>query len=157
MAFGAGLTSSKSYLFFSTLHFLAFALALTVCGLYGVELDRARKADKYADSKWVFAVVVGGLSALTSILFCVPFILRFAFKWVWDFVLFILWVAVFGVFADMYIHEKPEGNNDIRRMKHAVWVDLVNMLLWLVIAVSALAYWFKHRETRSLFTSRAIV
>ena len=57
----------------------------------------------------------------------------------------------------MYIHEHPEGNNDIRRMKHAVWVDLVNMLLWLVIAVSALAYWFKHRHTRSQFTSRAIV
>lgn len=53
MAFGAGLTSSKSYLYFSTLHFLAFVFAVTVCGLYGVELDRARKADKYADSKWV--------------------------------------------------------------------------------------------------------
>ena len=116
---------------------------------------------------------------MSSILFCLPFLLRFAFKWVWDFILFILWVAVFGVFADvrapptphqtsntierltdnlqMYIHENPEGNGDIRRMKHAVWVDLVNMLLWLVIAVSALAYWLKHRETRSRFTSRAIV
>ena len=101
MAFGAGLTSNKSYLYFSTLHFLAFVFAVTVCGLYGVELDRARKADKYADSKWVFAVVVGGLSALSSILFCVPFILRFALRWIWNFVLFILWVAVFGVFANV--------------------------------------------------------
>lgn len=47
------MTSSKSYLYFSILHFLAFTFGLTVCGLYGVELDRARKADKYADSKWV--------------------------------------------------------------------------------------------------------
>lgn len=115
-----------SYIFFSILHLFQFALALTVCGLYGVDLDRARKAGVYADGKWVrvpaqppswhtasshgdlstdwqqvYAVVVGGLSALTAILYCIPFILRFALVWAWNLILFILWIALFGVFGSV--------------------------------------------------------
>jgi hypothetical protein len=44
---------TASYLAFSVVHFLQFALAITVCGLYGVDLSRAGKAGKYQDSKWV--------------------------------------------------------------------------------------------------------
>jgi hypothetical protein len=49
----------------------------------------------------VYAVVVGGISAVTCVLYLVPFILRIAgiFAPVWDFILFILWIAVFGVFG----------------------------------------------------------
>ena len=46
-----GLTAS--YLAFSVVHFLQFCLAITVCGLYGVDLSRASKAGKYQDSRWV--------------------------------------------------------------------------------------------------------
>lgn len=42
-----------AYLAFSVVHFVQFALAITVCGLYGVDLSRAAKAGKYQDSKWV--------------------------------------------------------------------------------------------------------
>lgn len=57
----------------------------------------------------------------------------------------------------MYIHEDPEGDGGIRRMKNAVWVDLVNMLLWLIASLAAAGYWFKHRDERSRFTGRAHV
>ena len=40
---------TTSYVAFSVLHFVLFVLALTVCGLYGVDLQRAA----VADSKWV--------------------------------------------------------------------------------------------------------
>jgi hypothetical protein len=46
-----------SYIFFSVVHIVGFALALTVCGLYGKDLSRANEQDKYADSKWVSAAV----------------------------------------------------------------------------------------------------
>lgn len=42
-----------SYLFFTVVHFFCFALSLTVCGLYGTDLQRANEANKYTDSKWV--------------------------------------------------------------------------------------------------------
>lgn len=50
MAFGS---ISASYVLFCILHFGQFVLAVTVCGLYGVELNRAAQAGKYADGKWV--------------------------------------------------------------------------------------------------------
>lgn len=68
----------------------------------------------------------------------------------------ILWVAVFGVFGRIYIHAKPV-NGGVKRMKNAVWVDLVNMLLWLVTAVGSVAAFFMMRGGRSLHTGRAAV
>jgi hypothetical protein len=55
MAFGS---LSLSYLLFCVLHFGQFVLAVTVCGLYGVELNRAAKAGVHADGKWVRADLV---------------------------------------------------------------------------------------------------
>lgn len=46
---------SLSYLLFCALHFAQFVMAVTVCGLYGYELNRAAKAGKHADGKWVCA------------------------------------------------------------------------------------------------------
>ncbi|KAI0886070.1 uncharacterized protein GGS22DRAFT_123659 [Annulohypoxylon maeteangense] len=143
------------YLLFSVLHFAQFVLAITVCGLYGVDLQRARSHGKYMDGKWVYAEVVGGLAALTAVLYLVPFILRFAVVTIWNFVIFVLWIALFGLFGNMYIHENPEGNQDIQRMKSAVWVDLANGLLWLIGFVASIAYWWAHRDRRSRFTGRA--
>jgi len=146
-----------SYLMFSVLHFLQLVLALAVVGLYGTDVNRARVEHKYADSKWVYAVIVASLSALTSVLYFIPFILRFAFVWAWNLVLFILWIIVFAVFGKMYINENAEGDADIQRMKNAVWLDLVNALLWLVGFVATGLYWMRHRERRSRFTGRAKV
>lgn len=105
----------------------------------------------------IYAEVVGGLSALTALLYCIPYILRFAAIWVWNLVLFILWIVLFGIFGKMYINENPEGNHDIVRMRSAVWVVLANAILWLVSFIANLTYWWMHKERRSRFTSRAKV
>ncbi|KAK7754623.1 hypothetical protein SLS62_003406 [Diatrype stigma] len=144
-----------SYISFSILHFFQFVLAVTVCGLYAVDLDSAHKQGKYTDGKWVYAVVVGALSAVTSLLYLIPFILRFAAVTAWSAVLFVLWIALFGIFGRMYIHEDPEDNAGIRRMKSAVWVDLASALLWLIGTLASAAYWWTHRERHSRFTGRA--
>ena len=99
--------------------------------------------------------MVGALSALTAVLYSVPFILRFAAVPAWSFVIFILWVALFGLFGNMYIKEDAEGNGDIQRMKNAVWVDLANMLLWFIGTVAGAAYWWVHKDRHSRFTGRA--
>lgn len=162
------------YLSLTALNFIKLILAIVVIGLYAVDLDNARKAGSYVDSKWVsispststnteltpsqaYVVAVGAISAVTALLYMVPFFLRFAAVWVWDVVVFILWVVAFGIFGSMYINEDPEGDADIRRMKNAVWVVLANMLLWLVGAIVMALYWFKHRERSSRFTGRAKV
>lgn len=154
----------------------------------------------------VYAVVVGALSAATSALYFIPFIIETGSIFVasWDAILFVLWITLFGVFgkvrscsdqpppsvcctepcprkrkrdkrlkktavllsfsqiltrqlAQLYIDENAHGNGNIERMKHAVWVDLTSALLWLIATVATLAYWWKHRNTRSVFTGRAKV
>jgi hypothetical protein len=57
----------------------------------------------------------------------------------------------------LYIDENAHGNGNVERMKHAVWVDLTSALLWLIATVATLAYWWKHRQTRTTFTGRAKV
>ncbi|KAF5657536.1 membrane-associating domain-containing protein [Fusarium heterosporum] len=148
-----------SYVVFSVLHLFCFALALATCGLYGTDIHHANQQGKYSDSKWVYAVVVGSISAVTCVLYFIPFVLRVAgfVVAIWDFILFVLWIALFGVFGKMYINEDAEGDEGVRRMKNAVWVDLASALLWLIATLAALGYWWKHRDTRSLFTSRAHV
>lgn len=44
---------AASYLAFSVLHFFQFVLAITVCGLYAVDLNHARAEGSYVDGKWV--------------------------------------------------------------------------------------------------------
>jgi hypothetical protein len=75
----------------------------------------------------------------------------------WDIILFFFWIVVFGIFGNMYIYENPEGNGGVKRMKDAVWVDLVNMLLWLLSVVAGAVAWWNGRGNRSLHTGRAHV
>ena len=146
---------------FFVLHFFQFVLAIAVCGLYGTDLDNARKAGKYADGKWTFAEVVAVATTLST------FLLLVLVKWTqhiqhhpifaWETVLFILWIVVFAIFGTMYIKEDPEGNADIQRMKNAVWVDLAEALLFLIGSVVSFVYWWMHRGDKTRFTGRATV
>jgi len=148
---------TASYIGHSVFRFIQLILALAVVGLYATDLNAANKQGKYSDGKWVYAVVTGSFSAVTAVVYMIPFIARIPFLFVWDTILFILWIALFGLFGNMYIKENPEGNNGIKRMKNAVWVDLVNALLWLISAIGMFFFWLKHTGRRSTFTGRATV
>lgn len=69
----------------------------------------------------------------------------------------ILWTALFGVFGKLFIHINPHGNGPFQRMKNAVWIDLINMLLWLLTTLLSVVLFLKYRGSRSLHTGRAKV
>ncbi|RQM07155.1 hypothetical protein DH86_00003487 [Scytalidium sp. 3C] len=102
-------------------------------------------------------MVVGALSAFTALIYILPFMIRVPFIFIWDTILFILWIALFGIFGHLYIHANAHGVAGVQRMKNAVWIDLVNALLWLISAIAMGFYWFGGRHRRSQFTGRAIV
>jgi hypothetical protein len=136
------------------LRLLQLVLACAVIGLYGQYLRWANNAGEHADGRWIWAVVVGGLSALTAIIYAIPYFpLRFFF--IWDVLLFFFWLIVFAIFANLYIHEDPEGNHHIEQMRDAVWLDLVNWILWLISALVGFFYFWKYRNQRTTYTSRA--
>jgi len=152
-----GCEMTLGYIAHTVFRFVQLIFALAVCGLYGADLHTAHKMGQYSDGKWVYAVVVGSFSAVSSVVYMIPFICRIPLLFIWDTILFILWIALFGVFGNMYIHANPEGDSGIQRMKNAVWVDLINALLWLASAVGMLAFFVKGMSPRSRFTGRAAV
>ncbi|KAL8690979.1 MAG: hypothetical protein Q9218_003699 [Villophora microphyllina] len=133
------------------LRFLQFVFAITVIGLYAQDLNHQRTVNKYSESRWGYATAVGTIGAVSSLLLLWPALAMFA--WAWDFVVFILFIALFGLFASMFVHGK---NNSSKRMKNAVWIDLINALLWLVTALYGLGLFFT-RGRRSTYTGRATV
>jgi hypothetical protein len=55
--------------------------------------------------KWqVYAEVVGGFSAFTAVLYWIPFVLRIPLIFVWDLILFIFWIALFGLFGKVRLY-----------------------------------------------------
>ncbi|EPS38821.1 hypothetical protein H072_7434 [Dactylellina haptotyla CBS 200.50] len=137
------------------LRLVQLVLACAVIGLYGKYLARASEVHERADGRWVWAVVVASLSAITSIIYSLPFF-PLRFFWIWDILLFIFWLTVFGIFAKLFMKEDPEGNHDIEQMRDAMWLDLVNWLLWLVSAVVGGWYFWRYKNQRTTLTGRGM-
>ncbi|KAF2733794.1 hypothetical protein EJ04DRAFT_543957 [Polyplosphaeria fusca] len=128
---------------------LQFVMGIVVIGLYATDLDKARKAGKYMDAKWVYAVFCGAFASLASLVFMLPLIKAWMFFFV-DWLIWFFFLVLFGIFGKMYISEDAEGNAGIERMKRAVWIDLINLLLWLMTAVYGTIIFFKARKARSV-------
>ncbi|KAI9672762.1 MAG: hypothetical protein M1831_000197 [Alyxoria varia] len=88
----------------AAIRFLQFVLALTAAGIYGHCIVVLNQNKDSWTTNCTYAVIVGGLSCATCILYMMPFIKSHAF-FIWDAVLFILWVGVFGAFGKIYINQ----------------------------------------------------
>jgi hypothetical protein len=130
---------------------LQFVLAAMVAGLYGIDLKHATTEHTRAGTEWVYAEVVACLSMLTCIVHCFVTVKRVAWC-TWDWVLMVLWAALTGVFGTMYIGDKKlldDGTKltlSITRMKIAVWIDLISMMLWLATAVLGITWCISTRR-----------
>lgn len=180
-------------MFISALRFLQFVLGLAVIGLYGRDIHNNNKEQSW-HAKCYFALITAGLATVTAVMYLlVPYCLRRVNsasgqavklpQFVWEFVLCILWLTMFGIFGKMFIGVYPasgSGSNKrdgssassssassnsnsngtaassaaaglsnpemVDRMRHAVWVDLVNLGLWVITASWVLLRWLKSRR-----------
>ncbi|KAI6081323.1 hypothetical protein F4821DRAFT_31390 [Hypoxylon rubiginosum] len=139
--FGKGAVSKQTYVYELWARWVArgiqFILALVVVGLYGTRVDRDRRHGDPQSPAWVYALFVAGVSCITCVLYAIPnpFSKRLAPHrlFAWDVTLFILWIAVFGAFAAIFLKREEDEyqGTSVAVMKCAVWVDLVNALLWM--------------------------
>ena len=152
-------------MFISAPRFFQFVFGLTVIGLYGKDVQKDHDNDDW-HAKWVFALITAFLATVTAIIhMALPFCMRRvnyspspALKlpqFIWEFVLTILWLTLFGIFGKMYIGVYPgddkskSGLGDsakIDRMRHAVWIDLINLAMWVLTSSWVLLRWLKHRR-----------
>jgi hypothetical protein len=130
---------------------LQFVFALIACGFYGHRVSKADDSDYGFSPEWYFALTIAGLSAATSMIFvavtplgAIPFfgsklkLFKTYRAFAWDLILFITWLVVFGIFAGIFLgrssDDKYKGAST-GAMKTAVWIDLVNSILWLTSGV----------------------
>ncbi|KAI9163088.1 hypothetical protein HJFPF1_04686 [Paramyrothecium foliicola] len=126
---------------------LQFLFAIIACGFYGNRVSADDKADDGFSPEWIFAITVSGVSAMTAVLFlaitplsAIPFIgsklklFKTYRAFAWDLVLFVTWMAVFGLFAAIFLKrdsDNPYKGASTGAMKTAVWIDFMNALFWL--------------------------
>ncbi|KAF2104196.1 hypothetical protein NA57DRAFT_70413 [Rhizodiscina lignyota] len=122
------------------LRVLQFILSLVVVGIYGTELKVVHYSVRYE-----YAVVVAALSALTAVIFLIPKIKSFIF-FIWDFILFILWVGVFGSMGKQFINPKDKKDAENTKMRNTVWLDAVLMVFWFTSCVAGALVFLKHRR-----------
>ncbi|RAH50640.1 MARVEL domain-containing protein [Aspergillus brunneoviolaceus CBS 621.78] len=132
---------------------LQLIFAVLVAALYAVDLAHATETRSRASSEWIFAQTVACLSAVTAVVHCTLGRKRVVAAWsAWDFVLFVLWLAQTGVFGTIYISDDVEllyreRTTSLLRMRVAVWIDLVNMVLWLGTTVMGLVWCVRARKS----------
>ncbi|KAL2811551.1 hypothetical protein BDW59DRAFT_177081 [Aspergillus cavernicola] len=146
------------------LAFLQFAFGLAVIGMYSQDINAAKDAGNSAPSKWVYAVITAFLSTASAVIYLVlgwwwkkrskpSFSSRqrlFLPMFVWEGVLVVLWLVVFGVFGEMYIGVyhvggKEGGESKVTRMRRAVWVDLACLVFWAVSAAWRGVRWWRSK------------
>ncbi|KAM0538060.1 hypothetical protein ACHAO2_005104 [Verticillium nonalfalfae] len=132
---------------------LQLVFALIACGFYGHRVDADRKDEDGSGGfspEWLFAVIVGGLSAVTAVAFlaaaplsAIPVVgsrikmFKTYRAFAWDATLFVAWIVVFGIMAGIFLgrdSDDPYKGASTGAMKTAVWVDLVNAIFWAVSA-----------------------
>lgn len=134
----------------SALRTLQFIFAITVAGLYGVDLAYATKANNTAPTEWVYAEFVSTVSAITCIIHYFVTVVHVAWS-AWDGILFVLWLAQVGVFGTLYssgVKNKYYENAtlSVPRMRAVVWIDLINLLLWFATLVLSIAWCCRTRK-----------
>jgi hypothetical protein len=100
----------------------------------------------------IYAAVVStvaSLSALTYVILSVAMPRTLSMHvlhlptFIYDCILCILWLTLFGIFAKIYVPKDSAGNDNIERMKHALWVDLINLGYWMLTAAWCGLRWWK--------------
>ena len=132
---------------------LQFVLGLTVAGIYGNHVRDQQSHKQPCDSSFVFAVVTGGASCITALIYIIPKVKAY-YAFIWDWILTIFWLAVFGKFAALFLNRDPNNPKQVyestntQQMKNCVWIDLINLALWAFTALYGTVVFLQRRRAK---------
>ena len=115
---------------------LVFALAAGIS--YAIELSHGNTSPTF-----IYSQVVFGTTFITLIIDALT-MRSYRLTFVVESILCVLWLALFGTFYNTYVGNNVAIDADLAatdegRMKAAVWLSLVNFLLWLASAMFSTA------------------
>lgn len=115
-----------------------FVFAIVAMGLYGADLAYFSRTNQEAPSTWLFAEVLVAFSVLLCAAHCILTIKHLMWT-ILDSFLFLMWL-VLAVLAGQaaFGGEDVQGINPKNtHIMAALWIDLINMVLWLATLVEA--------------------
>ncbi|ROW03570.1 hypothetical protein VSDG_01379 [Cytospora chrysosperma] len=125
---------------------LQFLLGIVIVGIYGNRVSNGLSPE------WLYGLVVAGVSSVTAVVFAIaaPFgavsnRCKTHRLFTWDLMIFILWIVAFGIFAGIFLHRDSDDSykgSSTTVEKAAMWIDLVNAVLWLISGVYGFAKTF---------------
>ncbi|KKZ63703.1 hypothetical protein EMCG_02010 [[Emmonsia] crescens] len=125
--------------------------AAVVAGIIGNDLAHFNDADAFPNGRWIYTIVVAGISILLGIIWLIPFSESFTL-WIGDLLVSFAWFAAFGVLVNAlnklncgatfdWGHITDGGVCD--RWKAVEAFSFISAILWLVSAI--VGVWFTHR------------
>ncbi|KAL4992930.1 hypothetical protein BDV10DRAFT_200218 [Aspergillus recurvatus] len=122
------------------IRYIQLAFSLAVISLYTQDLNKGQSESESSRARWVYAVPSIEWRAGWSL----PLFL-------WEITIVILWLVVFGIFGKLYIGVEVSGGgrheSRLKAMHRAVWVDLVNLILWTITGTWRGLRWRRSRAT----------
>ncbi|KAG5291869.1 integral membrane protein [Histoplasma ohiense] len=125
--------------------------AAVVAGIIGHDLARFDDADSFPNGRWIYTIIVAGISILLGIIWLIPFSQSFTL-WIGDLLLSFAWFAAFGVLVDVLKKMNCGRTFDwghitdggvCSRWKAVEAFSFVSAILWLVSTI--VGVWFTHR------------
>jgi len=137
--------------------FLQTVFGIAIAGVYGTDIMTATKNGSSPSSAWLYATIVGALSAVTASIYCIPAFKAYTFFW-FDLIIVILHSALVGIFGKAYLSSKiPQVGNsnqgiavqgpDRKRMHDTAILDTVSGCLWLMTGAFGFLVALKVRRT----------
>ncbi|KAJ4424446.1 hypothetical protein N0V82_000968 [Gnomoniopsis sp. IMI 355080] len=124
---------------------LQFLFGIIIVGIYGVRVGDGQKNADDASPVWWFGMIVAVLACISALIlaFTAPFgavskKFKVHYLFGWDLGLCFLWIVVFGIFMQIFHNRSSDDSyqgSSTSVQKAAAWLDLVNVLLWLISGV----------------------
>lgn len=124
---------------------LQFLFGLIIVGIYGVRVGDGQKNPDDASAAWWFGMIVAVIACISSLIlaFTAPFgavskKFKVHYLFGWDLGLCFLWIIVFGIFMQLFHSRSSDDSykgSSTSLQKAAAWLDLVNVLLWLISGI----------------------
>ncbi|KAI9367503.1 marvel domain-containing protein [Aspergillus egyptiacus] len=130
------------------------AFGAIVAGVVGWFLDRFGDADLWFQPRWIYTVVVAGVSILFGLIWLIPFSSGF-FTWPLDLLISLAWFAAFGVQVDgndrlgcgsIWRWGSITDDTFCGRWKAAQAFSFLSAIFWIASAIVGI--WFTFRVRR---------
>ena len=134
---------------FAAVRFLQFVTGIVVLALYVQDIEGKTDVATTLVSQ-LYSVIVGGVSALSALVFMFPFIAKPGTIWWMDMAILVNYGIVLAIWGGKYLGQPEPGlgntlDKDVR-LHHACYVDAAGLMLWAATGIYAAVKFYRERK-----------